>query len=170
MCGYLRSFGRSHPLADAALCVVAYVRPANIDDDALLTHRYRTTDVKADSRNLNQSILPIIIDSVLLEFSFNCSKKMRSTMELRVWPLLSHIEPKSGTTAMFNFRLHPQSEPLNARGVPEPLCSCKKVGTLGPGSDISKREMYLINSNILEMCKNGLSRGHPLLIEKVCAQ
>ena len=52
VCGCLRSFGRSLPLADAALCVVAYVRPANINDDALLTHRYRTIDVMADSRNL----------------------------------------------------------------------------------------------------------------------
>ena len=33
-------------LADAALCAGAYVRPANIDDHELHTHRYRAPRVK----------------------------------------------------------------------------------------------------------------------------
>ena len=67
----------------------------NIDDDALHTHRYRAIDVKAGSQNLDQSIMRIIIDTVLLELSFNCSKKMHSTVELRIQPLLSQLNPKA---------------------------------------------------------------------------
>ena len=101
LCAGIWQLGRSLPLADTALCVVAYVRPANIDDDALHTHRYRAIDVEAGSQNLDQSILRIISDAVLLELSFNCSKRRYSTVELRMGPILSHIEPKNSPTAVW---------------------------------------------------------------------
>ena len=154
------SFGRSLSPADAALCVVAYVRPANIDDDALHTHRYRSIDVKAGSRNLKQSIWRIIHDAVLLELSFNCSKNLHSIMELRIQPL--------GPKAAQSLCPTPQSETLNACEVRELLCSCQRVVTLGSSLNISKREMYLINSNIPEVSGTGFLRGRPLHIEKTC--
>ena len=132
------SFGRSLLLADAALCAGAYVRPANIDDDELHTHKYRAPRVKL----VRETSVDSYGESSLTPYHWS-SHSIAAIKCIRSLSFAhSHWFPTLSLKAAQPPYPTPQLEPLNACEIPEILCSCQNVVALGSLFIISKREMH----------------------------